>query len=181
MHYEITNAIPDIIHNGIWIKEYQNYHGKVPGIVHIIASVKIKNQVYAIKLTIKKQNVLYKIGSVKYTKFNAYDVETKNEPVIGSTSADSRSKEVTPPQPIPITDSTLSVRDFLKNVNDKESSSRMRGILFHEFLVFLSRPFILCGVNVSSMQLPCHARCSYVALTFTSSFCILISKIAVSF
>ena len=128
MHYEITNAIPDIIHNGIWIKEYQNYHGKVPGIVHIIASVKIKNQVYAIKLTIKKQNVLYKIGSVKYTKFNAYDVETKNEPVIGSTSADSRSKEVTPPQPIPITDSTLSVRDFLKNVNDKESSSRIRGI-----------------------------------------------------
>lgn len=129
MHYEITNAIPDIIHNGIWIKEYQNYHGKVPGIVHIIASVKIKNQVYAIKLTIKKQDVLYKIGSVKYTKFNAYDVETKNEPVIGSTSADSRSKEVTPPQPIPITDSTLSVRDFLKNVNDKESSPRMRGIL----------------------------------------------------
>ena len=128
MHYEITNAIPDIIYNGIWIKEYQNYHGKVPGIVHIIASVKIKNQVYAIKLTIKKQNVLYKIGSVKYTKFNAYDVETKNEPVIGSTSADSRSKEVTPPQPIPITDSTLSVRDFLKNVNDKESSSRIRGI-----------------------------------------------------
>lgn len=80
--------------------------------------MKIRNQVYAVKLTVKKQNVLYKVESGEYTKFNAYDIETKNKPVIGSTSADSRSKEVTPPQPIPITDYALSIRDFLKNVND---------------------------------------------------------------
>ena len=118
LHYEMIEAIPDIIHKGIWIEEHQDYHGKVPEIIRIIAPVKIKNQVYAVKLTIKKQNILYKVEGGEYTKFNAYDIETKNEPVIGSTSTDSHSKEVTPPQPIPITDYTLSIRDFLKNVND---------------------------------------------------------------
>lgn len=118
LHYEMIAAIPDILKQGIWIEEHQDYHGKVLGIVRIIAPVKIRNHTYAVKITVKKQNVLYKVESGEYTKFNAYDIETKKEPVIGSTSTDSHSKEVTPPQPIPITSSILSIRDFLKNVND---------------------------------------------------------------
>lgn len=118
LHYEMIAAIPAILKQGIWIEEHQDYHGKVLGIVRIIAPVKIRNHTYAVKITVKKQNVLYKIESGEYTKFNAYDIETKKEPVIGSTSTDSHSKEVTPPQPIPITSSILSIRNFLKNVND---------------------------------------------------------------
>ncbi len=40
------------------------------------------------------------------------------EPVTGSTSTDSHSKEVTPPQPIPITGYKLNIYDFLKRVKN---------------------------------------------------------------
>ena len=38
--------------------------------------------------------------------------------MLGSTSMDSRSREVTPPWPVPNIDSDLSIGDFLKFVND---------------------------------------------------------------
>lgn len=118
LHYEMIEAIPDIIRKGIWVESHMDSHGKVPEIIRIVAPVHLGDRVYAVKLTVKKQNVLYQVEDGEYTSFNAYDVETKKEPIVGSTSTDSHSNEVTPPWPVPTIGSNISIRDFLQNVND---------------------------------------------------------------
>lgn len=118
LHYEMIEAIPDIIRKGIWVESHMDSHGKVPEIIRIVAPVHFDDGVYAVKLTVKKQNVLYRLEDGEYTSLNAYDVETKKEPIVGSTSTDSHSNEVTPPWPVPTIGSNISIRDFLRNVND---------------------------------------------------------------
>lgn len=118
LHYEMIEAIPDIIRKGIWVESHMDSHGKVPEIIRIVAPVHLGDKLYAVKLTVKKQNVLYQVEDGEYTSLNAHDVETKKEPIIGSTSTDSHSNEVTPPWPVPTIGSNISIRDFLQNVND---------------------------------------------------------------
>lgn len=118
LHYEMIEAIPDIIRKGIWVEAHMDSHGKVPEIIRIVAPVHLGDRLYAVKLTVKKQNVLYQVEDGEYTSLNAHDVETKKEPIIGSTSTDSHSNEVTPPWPVPTIGSNISIRDFLQNVND---------------------------------------------------------------
>lgn len=118
LHYEMIEAIPDIIRKGIWVESHMDSHGKVPEIIRIVAPVHLGDRLYAVKLTVKKQNVLYQVEDGEYTSLNAHDVETKKEPIIGSTSTDSHSNEVTPPWPVPTIGSNISIRDFLQNVND---------------------------------------------------------------
>lgn len=121
LHYEMIEAIPDIIRKGIWVESHMDSHGKVPEIIRIVAPVHFGDGVYAVKLTVKKQNVLYQVEDGEYTSLNAYDVETKKEPIVGSTSTDSHSNEVTPPWPVPTIGLNISIRDFLRNVNDNLS------------------------------------------------------------
>lgn len=60
----------------------------------------------------------FSVEDGEYTQFRAYDISNEKEPIIGSTSTDSHSNEVTPPWPVPTIGSNISIRDFLQNVND---------------------------------------------------------------
>ena len=60
----------------------------------------------------------FSVEDGEYTQFRVYDISNEKEPIIGSTSTDSHSNEVTPPWPVPTIGSNISIRDFLQNVND---------------------------------------------------------------
>ena len=118
LHYEMIEAVPEIIKRGIWIEDHIDRHQKALYVSRIIAPVQIGAQIYAVKLTVKKDENKYLLESGEYTHFRAYDIETEEEPKNGSTStnSDARSDHQ---QPIPfLSSSNLSIRELLKNVND---------------------------------------------------------------
>ena len=114
----MIEAVPEIIKRGIWIEDHIDRHQKALYVSRIIAPVQIGAQIYAVKLTVKKDENKYLLESGEYTHFKAYDIETEEEPKNGSTStnSDARSDHQ---QPIPfLSSSNLSIRELLKNVND---------------------------------------------------------------
>lgn len=118
LHYEMIEAVPEIIKRGIWIEDHIDRHQKAIYVSRIIAPVQIGAHIYAVKLTVKKDENKYLLESGEYTHFRAYDIETEEEPKSGSTStnSDARSDHQ---QPIPLlSSSNLSIRELLKNVND---------------------------------------------------------------
>lgn len=118
LHYEMIEAVPEILAKGIWIETHGDVHGKALAVTRIVAPVRIGNNIYAVKVTVKKFAQGFAVEGGEYTKLKAYDVSTQKEPVAGSTSANSASKEPGPLRPVPTTDSTISIREFLKSVND---------------------------------------------------------------
>lgn len=118
LHYEMIEAIPEIIRKGIWIENHIDRHNKALYVSRIIAPVQMGPNIYAVKLTVKKEENKYLVENGEYTQFRAYDIETAKELKTGSTStnSDARSDHQ---QPIPILSSSgLSISDFLRNVND---------------------------------------------------------------
>ena len=117
-HYEMIEAVPEIIKRGIWIEDHIDRHQKALYVSRIIVPVQIGAQIYAVKLTVKKDENKYLLESGEYTHVRACDIETEEEPKNGSTStnSDARSDHQ---QPIPLlSSSNLSIRELLKNVND---------------------------------------------------------------
>lgn len=118
LHYEMIEAIPEIIRKGIWIENHVDRHNKALYVSRIVAPVQMGPDIYAVKLTVKKEENKYLVENGEYTQFRAYDIETAKELKTGSTStnSDARSDHQ---QPIPIlSSSNLSISDFLRNVND---------------------------------------------------------------
>lgn len=118
LHYEMIEAIPEIIRKGIWIENHMDRHNKALYVSRIVAPVQMGPNIYAVKLTVKKEENKYLVENGEYTQFRAYDIETAKELKTGSTStnSDARSDHQ---QPIPIlSSSNLSISDFLRNVND---------------------------------------------------------------
>lgn len=118
LHYEMIEAVPEIIKRGIWIEDHIDRHQKAIYVSRIIAPVQIGAHIYAVKLTVKKDENKYLLESGEYTHFRAYDIETEEEPKSGSTSTNSDARP-DHQQPIPLlSSSNLSIRELLKNVND---------------------------------------------------------------
>lgn len=118
LHYEIIEAVPEIIKKGIWIEDHIDKHRKALYVIRIVAPVKIGNSIYVVKLTVKKEENKYLLENGEYTQFRAYDLETEKELKSSSTSTNSDAKS-DHQQPVPLLSSfNVSIRDFLKNVND---------------------------------------------------------------
>lgn len=118
LHYEIIEAVPEIIKRGIWVEDHMDKHKKALYVSRIIAPVQIGENLYAVKLTVKKERNKYLLETGEYTHFRAYDLETIKELKSGSTStnSDARSDHQ---QPIPLlSSSNLSIRELLQHVND---------------------------------------------------------------
>lgn len=119
LHYEMIEAIPDIIRKGIWVEAHMDSHGKAEQVIRVLAPVKLNQKIYAVKVTVKQVKNKYVVINGDYTQLTVYDVATKKEPVIDRTSQKSASIETGYLGPkTSITDSNLSIRDFLQNVND---------------------------------------------------------------
>ncbi len=118
LHYEMIEAIPDILVNGIWIEEHQDYHGKAEKAYRIVGAVKLNNNIFGVRVIVKKEANKYKVEGGEYTQFRAYDVTTKKEPVSSGTSGnDSQNGEVNRPA-LDTDSSTISIRNLLQYVND---------------------------------------------------------------
>lgn len=118
LHYEIIEAVPEIIKRGIWVEDHMDKHKKALYVSRIIAPVQIGENLYTVKLTVKKERNKYLLETGEYTHFRAYDLETIKELKSGSTStnSDARSDHQ---QPIPLlSSSNLSIRELLQHVND---------------------------------------------------------------
>lgn len=118
LHYEMIEAIPDILRKGIWAEDHVDRHGKANRISLIFSLVEMNGNKYAVKVTVKAQKHGFVIEKGEYTQFRAYDISNEKEPMLGSTSGHSSSIEQGPDRPVPNIDSNISIRDFLKNVND---------------------------------------------------------------
>ncbi len=120
LHYELIRAVPEIIETGIWVEEHLDRHEKALGVARIIAPVKINDEIYAVKLTVKRDENRYLLTDGGYTNLRAYDVGFyKNKKAgTGSISGNSDTKS-DHHQPVPIPASyTVSIRELLKHVND---------------------------------------------------------------
>lgn len=118
LHYEMIEAIPDIIRKGIWVEDHVDKHGKANRISLIFALVEMNDNKYAVKITVKAQKHGFSVEDGEYTQFRAYDISNEKEPMLGSTSGHSSSSEQGPDRPVPSIGSNISIRDFLQNVND---------------------------------------------------------------
>lgn len=118
LHYEMIEAIPDIIRKGIWVEYHVDKHGKGNRISLIFALVEMNDNKYAVKITVKAQKHGFSVEDGEYTQFRAYDISNEKEPMLGSTSGHSSSSEQGPDRPVPSIGSNISIRDFLQNVND---------------------------------------------------------------
>lgn len=118
LHYEMIEAIPDIIRKGIWVEDHVDKHGKANRISLIFALVEMNDNKYAVKITVKAQKHGFSVEDGEYTQFRAYDISNEKEPMLGSTSGHSSSSEQGLDRPVPSIDSNISIRDFLQNVND---------------------------------------------------------------
>lgn len=119
LHYEMIEAIPDIIRKGIWVEAHMDSHGKAEQVIRVLAPVKLNQKIYAVKVTVKRVKNKHVVINGDYTQLTVYDVATKKEPVIDRTSQKSASIETGYLGPkTSITDSNLSISDFLRNVND---------------------------------------------------------------
>ncbi len=118
LHYEMIEAIPDILVNGIWIEEHQDYHGKAEKAYRIVGAVKLNNNIFGVRVIVKREANKYKVEGGEYTQFRAYDVTTKKEPVSSGTSGnDSQNGEVNRPA-LDTDSSRISIRNLLQYVND---------------------------------------------------------------
>lgn len=118
LHYEMIEAIPDIIRKGIWVEDHVDKHGKANRISLIFALVEMNDNKYAVKITVKAQKHGFSVEDGEYTQFRAYDISNEKEPMLGSTSGHSSSSEQGLDRPVPSIGSNISIRDFLQNVND---------------------------------------------------------------
>lgn len=118
LHYEMIEAIPDIIRKGIWVEDHVDKHGKANRISLIFALVEMNDNKYAVKITVKAQKHGFSVEDGEYTPFRAYDISNEKEPMLGSTSGHSSSSEQGLDRPVPSIGSNISIRDFLQNVND---------------------------------------------------------------
>ena len=118
LHYEMIEAIPDILRKGIWAEDHVDRHGKANRISLIFSLVEMNGNKYAVKVTVKAQKHGFVIEKGEYTQFRAYDISNEKEPMLGSTSGHYSSIEQGHDRPVPNIDSNISIRDFLKNVND---------------------------------------------------------------
>ena len=121
LHYEIIEAVPEIIKRGIWVEEHTDNDGTAQSISRIIAAVNIDGNIYGVKVLINKERDKYYVDGGEYTQFRAYDVSTaKNEPLLGGTSSTHVPNETADHWPSQDNDSsyTFSIRELLKHVND---------------------------------------------------------------
>lgn len=84
LHYELIKAVQEIIERGIWVEEHIDRHEKALGITRIVAPVRIKDAIYVVKLTVKRETNKYLVTHGEYTHFRAYDIgfmENKNQGV----------------------------------------------------------------------------------------------------
>ena len=118
LHYEVIEAIPQVLETGIWIEQHQDYHGAARMVHRVVGAVKIGEKVFGVRILVKKEKNKYKVEKGEYTQYRASDLTIKNEPVLGGTSGNNSQKgEVD--RPSPNTDSfEISIRDLLKHVND---------------------------------------------------------------
>lgn len=117
LHYEMIEAIPQIIENGIFIEEHMDYHGAATKAYRIVAAVKLNGKIYGARILLREEKNKYKVEGGEYTHFRAYDITTKKESVTGGTSEnDSQTGEMD--RPAPVTDSKVSIRELLTIVND---------------------------------------------------------------
>ena len=118
LHYEVIEAIPEIIKNGLWIEEHQDYHGKADSAHRIVAAVRVGEQIFGVRVLVKKEINKYKTVDGGNTSFRAYDVTIKKESALSSTSGNAPTNR-SANRPILNTDSfEVSIRDLLKHVND---------------------------------------------------------------
>lgn len=118
-HYEMIEAIPDILKKGIWVEDHIDRHSKAKKISLVFSLVKINKNVYLVKITVKDLKNRFLVESGEYTSLKAYDVSNKKEPIFSSTSGNSSSKEQGSNQPLlNIDSSNVSIRELLKQVND---------------------------------------------------------------
>lgn len=117
LHYEVIEAIPQVLETGIWIEQHQDYHGAAKMVHRGVGAVKIREKVFGVRILVKKEKNKYKVEKGEYTQYRASDLTIKNEPALGGTSGNnSRKGEVD--RPSPNTDSfEISIRDVLKHVN----------------------------------------------------------------
>lgn len=117
-HYEMISAIPDVLTNGIWVEEHQDYHGKAEKAYRVVGAVKLNNNVFGVRVIVKEEANKYKVEGGEYTQLRAYDVTTKKEPVLSGTSGnDPKTGEVDRPT-LNTDSSTISIRNLLQHVND---------------------------------------------------------------
>lgn len=118
LHYEVIEAIPQVLETGIWIEQHQDYHGAAKMVHRVVGAVKIGEKVFGVRILVKKEKNKYKVEKGEYTQYRASDLTIKNEPALGGTSGNNSQKgEVD--RPSPNTDSfEISIRDLLKHVND---------------------------------------------------------------
>lgn len=118
LHYEVIEAIPEIIKKGLWIEEHQDYHGKADSAHRIVAAVRVGEQIFGVRVLVKKEINKYKTIDGGNTSFRAYDVTIKKESALSSTSGNAPTNR-SANRPILNTDSfEVSIRDLLKHVND---------------------------------------------------------------
>ena len=93
--------------------------GKAEKAYRIVDAVKLNNNIFGVRVIVKKEADKYKVEGGEYTQFRAYDVTTKKEPIFSSTSGNSSSKEQGSNQPLlNIDSSNVSIRELLKQVSD---------------------------------------------------------------
>lgn len=118
-HYEMIEAIPEIIKNGIWVEDHIDRHSKSKKISLIFSLVKMNNEIYLVKVTVKDLRNRFLVEGGEYTSLKAYDISNKKESIFSSTSGNSSSKEQVSNQPLlNIDSSNISIRVLLQHVND---------------------------------------------------------------
>lgn len=118
-HYEMIEAIPEIIKNGIWVEDHIDRHSKSKKISLIFSLVKMNNEIYLVKVTVKDLRNRFLVEGGEYTSLKAYDISNKKESIFSSTSGNSSSKEQGSNQPLlNIDSSNISIRVLLQHVND---------------------------------------------------------------
>lgn len=118
-HYEMIEAIPEIIKNGIWVEDHIDRHSKSKKISLIFSLVKMNNEIYLVKVTVKDLRNRFLVEGGEYTSLKAYDISNKKESIFSSTSGNSSSKEQGSNQPLlNIDSSNISIRALLQHVND---------------------------------------------------------------
>ncbi len=118
-HYEMIEAIPAIIKNGIWAEDHIDRHSKAKKISLIFSLVKMNNEIYLVKVTVKDLRNRFLVEGGEYISLKAYDISNKKESIFSSTSGNSSSKEQGSNQPLlNIDSSNISIRVLLQHVND---------------------------------------------------------------
>ena len=118
LHYEVIEAIPQVLETGIWIEQNQDYHGAAKMVHRVVGAVKIREKVFGVRILVKKEKNKYKVEKGEYTQYRASDLTIKKESTLSSTSGNAPTNR-SANRPILNTDSfEVSIRDLLKHVND---------------------------------------------------------------